>query len=236
MFAAASTTNVLRELAARYEQQQSVQVRLNFAASSTLARQIAAGMPGDLVLLADEEWMDHLAQHRLLRPKSRQDLLANQLVLITPKAAPFDVRMSPAFDMPAAFCGRLALGDPEHVPAGKYAREALESLGWYDALRPRLIPCDNVRAALTLVERGEAAAGIVYLTDAQISSKVRIAAVFPSQSHRPIRFPVALLRNASAEGEDFLRYLTTPAAAEDFARHGFSVTPRRGGASNGTGS
>jgi molybdate transport system substrate-binding protein len=158
------------------------------------------------------------------------------LVIIAPKNEGFEVRIRPEFDLAAALTGRIALGDPEHVPAGMYARQALEHVGWYAAIRPRLVPCQNVRMALAAVELRETAAGVVYATDAHASEKVDILAVFPSESHSPIRYPAALCRGASARASAraarFLDYLSGPEAADAFRRHGF-VTPRRDGGPHG---
>lgn len=223
VFAAASTTDALTDVATRYEKARGVKVRLNFAASSLLARQIEAGARADVFLSADVPWMDYLADRKLLEEGSRHDLLGNRLVLIAPKDSSLAVKMAKDFDFPAAFEGRLAVGDPALVPAGRYAKEALTHFGWYDKLQSRLLPCENVRAALAVAERGETAAAVVYATDAAASEKVRVVAVFPEQSHSKITYPVALCRGASAEGKALLAYLRSAEGLAAFRQRGFLV-------------
>jgi molybdate transport system permease protein len=226
VFAAASTMDALTEIAAAYEREHGVKVRLNFASSSTLARQIEAGAEADVYLSADEEWMDYLATRNLIDATTRRDLLGNTLVLVSPIGKPLRVSMSRETSLAGAFSGRLALGDPSHVPAGRYARQALDHFDWYEDLQDRLLPCADVRAALTLVERGEVDAGIVYASDAAASAKVAVAGVFPADSHRPIRYPVALCRQASPEAVSFVDHLFAAGPAGTFARCGFKVQGR----------
>jgi molybdate transport system substrate-binding protein len=223
VFAAASTTDVLTEIARDFEAREGVTVRLSFAGSSTLAKQIDAGAPAELFLSANPEWMDYVQQRGRLADGSRRDLLANRLVLIAPHGKGFPVRMEPGFDLAAAFGGRLALGDPTHVPAGEYAKAALQHMGWWDALADRLAPGADVRAALRYVEMGEAAAGVVYATDAASSDRVELLATFPADSHPPIRYPVALCKQHTPAAEAFGQFLQTPQAAEVFKKHGFEV-------------
>jgi molybdate transport system permease protein len=220
VFAAASTADALTEIATAYERDHGIKVRLNFASSSTLARQIEAGAAADAYLSADEEWMDYLAERGLIDKASRRNLLGNTLVLVTPVAKPLQVSMSRQAALDGLFGGRLALGDPAHVPAGRYARQALEHLGWYEGLKDRLLPCADVRAALTLVERGEVDAGIVYASDAA-AAKVSVAGVFPDDSHRPIRYPVALCPKAAPEAAGWVDHLFAAGPTGVFARHGF---------------
>lgn len=219
--AASSTTNVLTEIAEIYEKQHGERIQLNFASASTLARQIEAGSPADVFLSANPLWMDYLEKPGRIQVSTRRDLLANRLVLIVPKGSRFPVEMSATFDLAGAFAGRLAVGDPEHVPAGIYGRQALEHFGWHAALAPRIVACQNVRMALAMVELKEAAAGIVYATDAAVSEKVEVLAEFPEAAHEPIRYPVALCRDASPAAAGFLHYLCGPEAGEVFRRHGF---------------
>tara|TARA_R110000782_G_scaffold182437_6_gene272746 strand:+ start:91667 stop:92437 length:771 start_codon:yes stop_codon:yes gene_type:complete len=196
---------------------------LSFAGSSALARQIDAGAPADLFLSADEQWMDWLEQRDRLAPGSRASWLGNHLVLVGARDDKRDWTPRQGDGLAKMLGGeRLALADPDVVPAGKYAKAALQSLGLWDDVAGQLAPAENVRAALALVERGQAPLGIVYATDAQASRKVRVIGVFPDASHPPIRYALARLaasRNGEAEG--FQRFLMTREAGAIFARHGF---------------
>jgi len=223
IFAAASTTNAIDEIAALYQAEGHGAVRPVFAGSSTLAKQIEHGAPADLFLSANVGWMDYLAEQGLLAPGSRSSLLGNTLVLIAPLDSALALEIGSGFALAAALGdGRLAIGDPEHVPAGIYAKAALQSLGVWDGVAPKAAQSANVRAALALVESGAAAAGIVYGSDAAISRKVRVVASFPPGSHPPIVYPLAVIAGheepAVARFHDFL---LSPRAAEIFARHGF---------------
>ena len=226
VFAAASTTEALGEITDQFRRDTGIEVRLNFAASSTLAKQIEAGATADVFLSADQEWMDYLAGKNLLRTGSRLDLLGNELVLIAGKDGPMTAKMEKGFDLASCFKGRLAVGDPSNVPAGKYAQQAMESLGWWDALKGRLAPAADVRSALRLVEVGEASVGIVFATDAAASKKVTVIGVFPADSHKPILYPVALTAGASPAAERFLQALRGEPARQVFLRHGFIVVPK----------
>ena len=188
---------------------------LSFAASSALARQVEQGAPADLFVSADEEWMDTLEAHGLLRGGTRSDILTNRLVLVATKGG--SVRgLADLGD------GRLALADPGSVPAGRYAKAALESRGQWPALQGNVVPAENVRAALALVARAEAALGIVYATDAIASDEVEVLETFPEASHPPIRYPVAVLAGAShPDAQAFLAFLRSDEAGRIFARHGF---------------
>jgi molybdate transport system substrate-binding protein len=221
VFAAASLTNVLTEIAAQWQERSHPAPRLTFGGTATLARQLAAGAPADLFAAADGRWMDELERQGKLVPGTRVDLLGNELVLIAPKGRGFDVVLQPGFPFAGAFAGRLCMGEPGVVPAGTYARQALESLHWWDSLQGRIVGTEDVRAALTFVERGECAAGIVYATDAAVSGDVVVIARFPQQSHARIVYPVAVLTNAMPRAEDFLAYLRSEAATATFRRHGF---------------
>lgn len=218
LFAAASTADALEEVAAAFEEETGAEARINAAGSATLARQIEAGAPADLFLSANREWMDYLVARGLVdKPR---DLLGNRLVVIQPAgAAPLD---SPE-DFLAPAVRRIAVGDPESVPAGAYARQALKGLGLWDRLGPRLVPGSDVRQTLWFVERGEADAGIVYATDAAASDAVRVAFELDPALTGPIRYPVARVKRpeASPRAQEFLEYLTGPAAAAIFERHGF---------------
>ena len=225
VFAAASLTNAFQDIGRLYQQRTSTQARFSFAASSTLAKQIESGAPAGIFASADEQWMDYLAQRNLIVPASRRPLVGNRLVLVVPAGNPASVDLKPGFDL-AQFLGkdRLATGDPAHVPVGKYAQDALTKLGLWSVAEPRLVRADSVRAALTFVERGEVAAGIVYATDAAISDKVRVAGVFPEDTHPPITYPVALVAgHDTPEARAFLAFLTGPDTAPVFRKYGFSL-------------
>jgi len=221
VFAAASLTNVLTEIAAQWEKRGHPAPRLAFGGTATMARQLAAGAPADIFAAADGRWMDELAKQGRLEPGTRIDLLGNELVLIAPKGRKFQLELRPGFPFARAFPGKLCLGEPDVVPAGTYAKQALESLQWWDSLQGRIVGTEDVRSALTFVERGECAAGIVYATDAAISDEVVVIARFSPQSHASIVYPVALLKNATPQAHDFLSYLRSEAAAATFRRHGF---------------
>ncbi|HEY6814354.1 MAG TPA: molybdate ABC transporter substrate-binding protein [Croceibacterium sp.] len=190
---------------------------LSFAATSALARQVEQGAPSDLFVSADEEWMDTLAGQNLLRADTRVDLLGNRLVLVGRKGGTVRA-LADLGD------GRLALADPAAVPAGKYARAALESLGQWAAVEAKIVPAENVRAALALVERGEAPLGIVYVTDAMASDGVEVIETFPAESHPPIRYPAAVLAGSThPDAAAFLAFLGADKARAIFARHGFGL-------------
>jgi len=224
VFAAASLTDVVTVLSRRFEAERGIPVRESFGASSTLARQIEQGAPADVFISADGAWMDYLAERRPALVSSRSDLVSNRLVLVAEKSADIRVQLEPGVDLAGAFEGRLALGHPEHVPAGRYARSALESLGAWDALAARLLPAEDVRAALRLVEIGEASVGIVYASDATSSPAVRIVATFPEATHTPIRYPMAAC-SPREEARLFLEFLRSPGAQEVFTAAGFVPLP-----------
>jgi molybdate transport system substrate-binding protein len=227
VFAAASLSDVLTEIAAQYSAQTGQGVKLSFAASSTLARQIEAGARADVFLSADEEWMDYLATRALLDGATRRDVVGNRLVLIAPSDSRAQLRIAPRFPLAAAVGeGRLATGDPASVPAGRYARAALESLGVWSEIEPRLARAENVRAALAFVARGEAPFGIVYETDALAEKKVRVVDVFPPQAHPRIVYPVAATVAAKSGASRFAQFLLDPAAQATFRRHGFQPIAR----------
>lgn len=225
VFAAASLTNALQDLGDTFTKDTSIPVRFSFAASSALARQIENGSRADMLFSADLEWMDYLQARGLIQAQTRHDLLGNQLVLIAPAASKVSLMIAPHFALAAAVGkGRLATGDPDSVPVGRYAREALANLGVWDGIAPRLVRADSVRSALAFVGRGEAALGIVYATDALIDKKVRVVGIFPADSHKPIIYPVALTKGARSDAAKFLAYISGPAGDLAFKRYGF--TPR----------
>ncbi len=221
IFAAASLGGALSEL---WPPHRHPDVSLSFAGSSMLARQIDAGAPADLFLSASQDWMDYLQARGRIDMTSRIDLLGNRLVIIAPQGEGFELTLQPDTDIGAAFDGRLALGDPDHVPAGIYAKQALRALGWWPALADRLAPASDVRAALVWVERGECAAGIVYATDAAASRDVEVVTAIPDSLHAPIRYPAALVsRRSTASTRRWLDTLRSAAARAVFRRHGFTL-------------
>ena len=226
VFAAASLTDALKDVSASWAQAGHQPLRLSFGSSSTLARQIEQGAPANVFASADEKWMDYLARKQLIVAETRKDLLGNDLVLVVPAAKPVHVTIEKGFDLLGLLGanGRLATGDPAHVPVGIYAEQALRALGLWDSVSPRLARTDDVRAALLLVERGEAPAGIVYATDAAASSAVMAAGTFPENSHDPVSYPFAVTKSGdSTEARALLVFLAGPQARDVFVRHGFKV-------------
>ena len=227
VFAAASTTNALTEIARIYESGGGDKAALSFAASSTLAKQIENGAPADVFLSANAQWMDYLEEKDLLAAGSRSDLLGNRIVFIVPaSSAVQSVTVSPQLDL-AAMLGKdglLALGDPAHVPVGTYAKAALERLQLWPQVENRIAPAKDVRAGLVLVERAESPLGVVYASDAVISDKVRIVGEFPADSHPPVNYPVAALKTANSDAAlRFIKFLGAPQAREVWAKHGFEA-------------
>lgn len=225
VFAAASLTNALQDIATQYEQGKSVKIVSSFASSSTLARQIEQGAPADLFISADQQWMDYAVDKKTVDESTRYTLLGNDLVLIAPaEVKPQPVAISKTTDWKTLLNGqRLAVGDPDHVPAGIYAKEALQHLGAWDTLSPVMARANNVRAALALVERNEAPYGIVYGSDAVASNKVTVVGTFPADSHKPVEYPMAMVKqHNSAAVSAFFQYLKGPEAAAIFKRYGFA--------------
>ncbi|WP_246172219.1 molybdate ABC transporter substrate-binding protein [Nitrospirillum amazonense] len=229
VFAAASLKNALDNANAAFVAGGGAKATVTYAASSALAKQIEAGAPADVFISADEDWMDYLAGKGLIQPATRRDLLGNELVLVAPADAKTTIEVKPGFALDQALDaaqkgGRLAVGDPAAVPAGKYAKAALQKLGAWDKVQDRLAPAENVRAALALVARGEAPFGIVYKTDAVAEPGVRIVATFPADSHAPILYPIALAKEATnAQAGAFLDFLAGPKARPLFEAQGFTV-------------
>lgn len=223
LFAAASTVEAVTAVAAAYAAAGHGTLRPVFAASSTLAQQIIRGAPADLYLSANADWMDFLAARGAIEADTRVDLFGNRLVLITPAKSSLSLRIAPGFDLAAALGdGRLAMGEPTHVPAGTYAQAALETLGVWPQVVSRVAYMPDVRAVLALVERGEATAGIVYATDAAVSQKVRIVDTFPAASHPPITYPLALVAGRrTPANQAAYAFLRSAEAAAVFAAHGF---------------
>ncbi len=225
VFAAASLKESLDEAAALYERQTGMPVRVSYAASSALARQIEQGAPADVFFSADLEWMDYLQERGKVDAATRRNLLGNRLVLVAPKASKAQVDLKrPATLLAALGDGRLAVGQTQTVPAGKYAKAALESLTLWNGVKARLAESESVRAALMLVARGETPLGIVYASDAQAEPAVRVVATFPAESHPAIVYPVAALQGArSAQAARFVQWLASPPAAAIFRKRGFAV-------------
>jgi molybdate transport system substrate-binding protein len=226
VFAAASLTDAMKDVAALWQKAGHPAPHLSFGASSTLAQQIQQGAPAAIFASADERWMDFLAKADLLAPGTRTDLLSNSLVLIAPADHPVHVAIGAGTDFAKLLgpSGRIATGDPAHVPVGLYAKAALTSLGLWDRLSPRIAATEDVRGALLLVERGEAPLGIVYATDAAVTSKVMIAGTFPASSHEPITYPFAVTRAGdTAQARALLAFMAGPQARAVFARRGFGV-------------
>jgi molybdate transport system substrate-binding protein len=224
VFGAASLTNALGELGEAFTKQSGVPVRFSFAASSTLARQIESGAGAGLYVSADAEWMDYLEQRGLVQEPTRHDLLGNRLALIAPADSAVELEIKPGFALRAALGGgRLATGDPENVPVGRYARSALTSLGVWNEVADRLVPAEDVRTALAYVARGEAPLGIVYATDAQIEKKVRLVGLFPESSHPRITYPMALTKSGGADAARFAEFLRSDTSRAVFERYGFIV-------------
>jgi molybdate transport system substrate-binding protein len=223
VFAAASLTEALREIAAGYQKQTGNRILFNFAGSSTLARQIEEGAPADLFFSADEAQMNRLEKKGAIVAQSRKDLLSNSLVIVV--AARNGARIHSPTDLTNPGVRRITLGDPKAVPIGVYARRYLDKLGLWEALAPKVVATENVRGALAAVEAGNAEASIVYRTDALVSKKVVIAYSVPLSESPKISYPVALVRGAEAPeaAQQFLGYLSSPSAATVFEKQGFVV-------------
>ncbi|MDE0200858.1 MAG: molybdate ABC transporter substrate-binding protein [Rhodospirillaceae bacterium] len=225
MLAAASAAHVIDEAIRQFETGPDDSVVASYAGTAALARQIESGAPANIFLAANAAWMDHVEAQGLIEPGSRQVLAGNRLVFVTGDSdmAPFEP--SPALDLPALLDGgRLAIGNPDHVPAGIYARQALGALGLWSEVRSQLAPAADVRAALALVARGEAPLGIVYATDAVRIEGVRVVGTIPASLHEPIVYPVALVAGGSLPlATRFFEFLMGPEGRAAFARAGFIV-------------
>lgn len=225
VLAAASLQEAMDEAAARWAAKGHDQPVISTAGSSALARQIEAGAPADLFVSADEQWMDYLEQRQLIRPGTRSSFLTNTIVLVAPAGSRVKLALGP--DVPLAKVlgqGRLAMADPDAVPAGRYARQALENLNAWNSIAGRIASAQNVRAALALVSRGEAPLGIVYATDARADKGVRVVGTFPASSHAPVSYPLALLaRSRSRDAEAFRHFLLSTEGQAIFVRHGFGT-------------
>jgi molybdate transport system substrate-binding protein len=223
VFAAASLTDVVEALAKELRATRGIEVRASFAASSVLAQQIIHGADVDLFASADPRWADRLVEEDLVASDRVRTFASNRLVLIAPRDDPRTLSIDPEVDPRPAFEGRLAMGDPTHVPVGTHAREALTHLGWWTLLEDRLLPASDARAALAMVATGAVELGIVYATDAAASDRVMVAGVFPSGTHAPIRYVVAPLRDAHPASDEVLSFLSSLAAVRILVQHGFVV-------------
>jgi molybdate transport system substrate-binding protein len=225
VFAAASLKNALDDVAAQWQRETGKKAVISYAASNTLIKQIEQGAPADIFVSADLDWMDYGQQKGLIKPETRANLLGNRIVLVAPKDSNISVAIAPGFDLAGLLKGgRLAMGNVDAVPAGKYGKAALEKLGVWDSVKDKVAPAESVRAALVLVSRGEAPLGIVYQTDAASDPSVKIAGVFPESSHPPIIYPIAMTKDGShPDAQAFFNYIRSAAARPAFERQGFTV-------------
>jgi len=225
VFAAASLKNALDEIASQWQRDTGKKVAISYAASNTLIKQIEQGAPADIFISADLDWMDYGQSKNLIKPETRSNLLGNELVLIAPKDSNVQADIRPGFDLASLLNGgRLAMGNVDAVPAGKYGKAALEKLGAWDGVRDKIAQAESVRAALVLVSRGEAPLGIVYQTDAASDPSVKIIGTFPENTHPPIIYPIALTKDSTnADALAFLNYIRSPSARPSFERQGFTV-------------
>jgi len=225
VYAAASLTDVLNRIGEGYTRDHGTVVKFSFAGTPVLAKQLESGAKADVFISADEDWMNYVDERKLIDHASRVNLLSNRLVLIAPAGATVALKIEPRFKLHAALGanGRLSLADPDSVPAGKYAKAALTTLGVWRSAEDRIAASENVRTALVYVARGEAPLGIVYLTDARADPRVRVVDTFPESTHPHITYPAALVTGASGDGAEFFAYLRSDAAAAEFRKAGFDV-------------
>ena len=225
--AAASLKNALDDVNAAFTKQKSVKVAASYAASSALAKQIESGSPADVFISADLDWMDYLAGKKLIKPETRTNLLGNKIVLIAPASSKLKVDVAPNFPLAKLLGdGRLAMADPNAVPAGKYGKASLEALGVWSSVAGKVAPAENVRAALLYVSRNEAPLGIVYQTDAAADKGVKVVGTFPDSSHKPIIYPIAVTANSTNPAATaYLAFLHSPAARRAFEKQGFTMLP-----------
>jgi molybdate transport system substrate-binding protein len=228
VFAAASMKNALDDIDAAFTAKTGVKTAASYAASSVLAKQLEQGAPADIFVSADTDWMDYAIARKAVNEATRTNLLGNSIVLIAPKDSRIvKVTIGPGFDLARlAGDGKIATGDVSAVPVGKYAKAALENIGAWRAAEPKFAMAESVRAALTLVARGEAALGIVYATDARVEPEVKIVGVFPADSHPPIVYPVAATTNAKPEAAAYLAFLQSATAKAIFEKYGFTFLVR----------
>lgn len=228
VFAAASMKNALDDIDGAYTAKTGVRIVASYAASSALAKQIEQGAPADIFVSADTDWMDYAIARKNINEPTRINLLGNSIVLIAPKDSKIDhVTIGPGFDLAKlAGDGKIATGDVRAVPVGKYAKAALQKLGAWQAAEPKFAMAESVRAALTLVARGEAPLGIVYSTDAKVEPGVKIVGSFPADSYPPVVYPVAATANAKSEAADYLAFMRSSAAKTAFEKYGFTFLIR----------
>ena len=224
VFAAASMKNALDEVDAAFTTKAGIKVVASYAASSVLAKQIDQGAPADVFLSADADWMDYVSTRKVIKDATRINLLGNSIVLIAPTdSAITSVAIGQKFDLAKlAGNGKIATGDVSSVPVGKYAKAALEKLGAWEAAAPKFAMAESVRAALTLVARGEAVLGIVYATDAKVETGVKVVGTFSADSHPSIIYPVAATTHAGPQADAYLTFLRSPEAKAIFERYGFT--------------
>ena len=227
VFAAASLKNAMEDAVAAFEKDGGDKVSVSYGASSALARQLEAAAPADMFVSADLDWMDYAQQRSLIQPQTRKSFLGNRLVMVEPATSDIEVDIKPDFPLAKLLGGgRLAMADPDAVPAGKYGKAALEKLGVWSSVEDKLARAENVRAALFFVGRGEAPLGIVYQTDAAADKDVKIAGVFPENTHPPIVYPIAMTSSSkNPAAAKFLAFLESPAAKPLFEKQGFTVLP-----------
>jgi molybdate transport system substrate-binding protein len=224
VFAAASLTDVLEEIGAAFRADTGASARFSFAASSALARQVESGAPADVFISADVDWMDYLEGKGLIDGESRRNVAGNELVLIAPADSRVSLEIGPGMPLAAALgTGRLSVADPDAVPAGRYAKAALSTLGVWRDVQALLVPAENVRVALAFVSRGEAPLGIVYWSDARVDARVRVVGAFPVGSYPPIVYPAAAVGRAGEQALEFVEYLGGEKAQSVFRRHGFTA-------------
>lgn len=225
VFAAASTTNAITKIGELFSKETHYQFVASFASSSTLAKQIESGAPANVYISANSKWMTFLDDRGLVEKESRCDILGNRIVFIAPKGSDLKIDIHPGFVLPAILSTeKIAMGDPEHVPAGIYGKQALTFLGVWDEIEPKIVRAKDVRTALVFVERGEAPLGIVYATDAAITDKVRVVGIFPEDSHPPITYQAAMVKeNQTQAAQAFLAFLKSPGAKAIFQFYGFST-------------
>lgn len=232
VFAAASLQNALSDIAKAYTAQTGVAVRLTFGGSPSIARQIEQGAPADIIISADGDWMDHVQTRNLIDPASRTNLISNRLVLVAPVAAPVTLALTPPASAQKAMArtlgpGRLAMADPDTVPAGRYGKAGLVTLGLWDGVKGKIAPSDSVRNALAFVARGEAPLGLVYASDAVAEPKVKIVGVLPRTSHPLIVYPGAVVQASKVpdQAKAFLAWLKSRRAQAILLKAGFSPLP-----------
>ena len=228
IFAAASLKNALDAVNTQWQKETGKKAVISYAASSALAKQIEQGAPAQVFISADLDWMDYLAGKSLIKADTRSNLLGNRVVLIAPKDKVTPLEIKAGFDLAKVLGeGRLSMANVDSVPAGKYGKAALEKLGVWQSVSGKIAQAENVRAALLLVSRGEAPAGIVYQTDATADANVKIIGTFPEESHPPIIYPIALTANAShPDATAFLAYIRSAKAKPVFEAQGFTVLSR----------